>query len=61
MNMLNSMEMIEFSINGEKISTETLVDWYSFCVELCPILLKKYKPIGGLVLTVEIEDAKFCK
>ena len=46
----------ETSLDDETTSTETVIDWYNYCREVCHA-----GPIGGPGTTVEIDESKFGK
>ena len=48
----------EVGISG----TDTAVNWYSYCREVCEqILIEDNRPVGGPGLTVEIDESKYGK
>ena len=43
-------------------STETVIDWFNYCREVCADRIRKHeRPIGGPGTTVEIDESKFGK
>lgn len=58
----NTKAISECSINNEKTSSETVCDWYTYCMELCcEIVSENTRPIGGVGFTVEVDEGKFGK
>lgn len=58
----NHLALRETSILNKMTSTETIVDWYTYSMELCcQIVAEKSQSIGGPGYTVEIDEAKFGK
>lgn len=58
----NLKAMKESSRNSERTSSETVSDWYTYCMELCcEIVADNNRPIGGVGFTVEIDEGKFGK
>lgn len=58
----NWLAIKESSMYGEITSTETVVDWYTYCMELCcQVVAQQSTKIGGPGYTVEIDEAKFGK
>ena len=55
--------MHETSLDDETKSTETVIDWYNYCREVCAdgIMNHHAAPIGGPGTTVEIDESKFGK
>ncbi|XP_015759382.1 PREDICTED: uncharacterized protein LOC107338661 [Acropora digitifera] len=55
--------MHETSLDDETTSSETVIDWYNYCPEVCADRIMKHHtvPIGGPGSTVEIDQSKFCK
>ena len=53
----------ETSLDDETTSTETLVDWYNYCREVCAdrIMNPHAGLLGGPGTTVEIDESKFGK
>ncbi|KII70792.1 hypothetical protein RF11_14952 [Thelohanellus kitauei] len=52
--------MKEAIVDSEWSGSESNVDLYSICMEICcQVVAKKFKPIGGPGLTVEIGDSNF--
>ena len=53
----------ETSLDDETTSTETVIDWYNYCREVCADRILNYHawPIVGLGRTVEIDKSKFGK
>lgn len=51
----------ETSLDDETTSTETVIDWYNYCREVCADRIMKLHtgPIGGSGTTVEIDESKF--
>ena len=51
----------ETSLDDETTSTETVIDWYNYCREVCAdgIMNHHAAPIGGPGTTVEIDESKF--
>ncbi|XP_066925007.1 uncharacterized protein [Clytia hemisphaerica] len=44
------------------VSSKTAVDWYSFCREVCEVIIMVHsKPIGGPGTRVQIDESKFGK
>ena len=58
-----SQAVHETLLDGEATSTETVVDWYSHCREVCADRIMNHHagPIGGPGTTVEIDESKFGK
>lgn len=58
----NKLAIRQTSIEEEKTSSETICDWYTYCMEVCcEIVASRSNPIGGPGMTVEIDEAKFGK
>ncbi|KII64643.1 hypothetical protein RF11_11827 [Thelohanellus kitauei] len=56
------MAINEKSILGQMTSTETICDWYTFCLEVCcEIVSRRDGPIGRPSTIVEIDQGKFCR
>ena len=55
--------MHETSLDDETTSSETVIDWYNYCREVCADRIMKHHagPIGGPGSTVEIDESKFGK
>ena len=55
--------MHETSLDDESTSSETVIDWYNYCREVCADRIMKHHagPIGGPGSTVEIDESKFGK
>ena len=55
--------MHETALDEETTSTETVIDWYNYCREVCAdrIMKQHARPIGGPGTTVEIDESKFGK
>ena len=55
--------MHETSLDDEITLTETVIDWYNFCREVCAHRIMNHHagPIGGPGTTVEIDESKFGK
>ena len=53
----------ETSLDDETTLTETVIDWYNFCREVCAHRIMNHHagPIGGPGTTVEIDESKFGK
>ena len=53
----------ETSLDDETTSTETVIDWYNYCREVCADRIMNHHagPIGGPGTTVEIDESKFGK
>ena len=53
--------MHETSLGDEQTSTETVVDWYHYCREVCAERMMKHhaEAIGGPGTTVKIGESKF--
>ena len=53
----------ETSLDDESTSTETVIDWYNYCREVCAdsIMNHHVKQIGGPGTTVEIDESRFGK
>ena len=53
----------ETALDEETTSTETVIDWYNYCREVCAdrIMKQHARPIGGPGTTVEIDESKFGK
>ena len=53
----------ETSLDDETTSTETVVDWYNYCREVCADRIMEHHAglIGGAGKTVEIDESKFGK
>ena len=51
------------SLDDETTSSETVIDWYNYCREVCAYKVMKHHagPIGGEGTTVEIDESKFGK
>ena len=58
-----SQAVHETSLDDETTSTETVVDWYNYCREVCADRIMNHHagPIGGPGTTVEIDESKFGK
>ena len=58
-----SQAVHESSLDDETTSSETVIDWYNFCREVCAYKIMKHHagPIGGEGTTVEIDESKFGK
>ena len=58
-----SQAVHETSLDDETTSTETVVDWYNYCREVCADRIMNHHagPIGGTGRTVEIDESKFGK
>lgn len=60
--MTNKRAIHETSIFGQATSSETICDWFTYCMEVCcQIVAARSGKIGGSGLTVEIDEAKFGK
>ena len=55
--------MHETSLDDESTSTETVIDWYNYCREVCADRIMNHHAgqIGGPGMTVEIDESKFGK
>ena len=55
--------MHETSLDDETTSSETVIDWYNYCPEVCADRIMRHHagPIGGPGLTVEIVQSKIRK
>lgn len=52
----------ESALVDEETSSETICDWFTYCMEACcQIVARNRNRIGGPGLTVEIDEAKFGK
>ena len=53
----------ETTLDDETTSTETVIDWYNYCREVCADRIMNHHagPIGGPGTTVEIDESKFGK
>ena len=53
----------ETTLGEETSSTETVIDWYNYCQEVCAdrIMKQHARPIGSPGTTVEIDESKFDK
>ena len=53
----------ETSLDDESTSTETVIDWYNYCREVCADRIMNHHAgqIGGPGMTVEIDESKFGK
>ena len=53
----------ETSLDDESTSTETVIDWYNYCREVCADRIMNHHAgqIGGPSMTVEIYESKFGK
>ena len=62
-NFTSSQAVHETSLGDEQTSTETVVDWYHYCREVCAERIMKHhaEAIGGPGTTVEIDESKFGK
>ncbi|KII67309.1 hypothetical protein RF11_07732 [Thelohanellus kitauei] len=61
-NFPNYLVQRETSILQESAGTETIADWYTYCVELCyQMVAAESRRIGGIGCTVEIYEVKFGK
>ena len=62
-NFTTSQAVHETSLGDEQTSTETVVDWYHYCHEVCAERIMQHHkgPIGGRGTTVEIDESKFGK
>ena len=62
-NFTSSQAVHGTSLGDEQTSTETVVDWYHYCREVCAERIMKYhaEAIGGPGTTVEIDESKFGK
>ena len=51
----------ETSLDDESTSTETVIDWYNYCREVCADRIMNHHAgqIGGPGMTVEIDESKF--
>ena len=55
--------MHEPTLDEEILWTETVIDWYNKCWEVCAdrIIKQRARPIGFPGTTVEIDESKFGK
>ena len=53
----------ETSLDDKTTSTETVIDWYNYCREVCADRIMNHHAgqIGGPSKTVEIDESKFGK
>ena len=51
------------ALDEETTSTETVIDWYNYCRDVCAdrIMKEHARPIGGPGTTIEIDESKFGK
>lgn len=58
----NSDTLEHTAIFTETTSTETICDWFTYCLEVCCDIVSEHsRPIGGPGFTVEIDEGKFGK
>ena len=55
--------VLETSLDDETTSSETVIDWYNYCREVCAYRIMQHHAgqIGGPGKTVEIDESKFGK